>query len=133
MSSRSPANPARIRPLLSFKLAVLHLTASMGRLALTIVAVAVGVSLVVAVQLMNGGVLASFLEAVDGLAGRAALTIGGGEGFTFSERVVARVAGIPGVRLAVPLVRSVAFPDDPSAELLTVLPVDPPTQPALPL
>ena len=59
----------RLRSLLSFKLAALHLTASMGRLALTIVAVAVGVSLVVAVQLMNGGVLASFLDTVDGLAG----------------------------------------------------------------
>src|SRR5262249_30884065 len=47
-----------------------------------------------------------------------------GEGFTFSERAVERVAGIPGVRLAVPLVRSVAFPDDGSGELLTVLGVD---------
>src|SRR5262245_62463079 len=106
----TPATPSRIRPLLSFKLAVLHLTASMGRLALTIVAVAVGVSLVVAVQLMNGGVLASFLEAVDGLAGRAALTIEGGEGFTFSERVVDRMGGIPGVLLAVHLVWRVGFP-----------------------
>jgi putative ABC transport system permease protein len=114
----------RLRSLLSFKLAALHLTASMGRLALTIVAVAVGVSLVVAVQLMNGGVLASFLDTVDGLAGRAGLTIGGGAGFTFSEHVVDRVAGVPGVRLAVPLVRSVAFPDDASGELLTVLGVD---------
>jgi len=114
----------RLRSLLSFKLAALHLTASMGRLALTIVAVAVGVSLVVAVQLMNGGVLASFLDTVDGLAGRAGLTIGAGAGFTFSEHVVDRVAGVPGVRLAVPLVRSVAFPDDASGELLTVLGVD---------
>jgi putative ABC transport system permease protein len=118
------ASPSRVRSVLSFKLAALHLTASMGRLALTIVAVAVGVSLVVAVQLMNGDVLAAFLETVDGLSGRSALTIGAGESFTFSERVVERVAGIPGVRLAVPLVRSVAFPDDGSGELLTVLGVD---------
>src|SRR5262249_29251075 len=38
---------------------------------------------------------------------------------------------IPGVRLAVPLVRSVAFPDDASGELLTVLGVDLTNEPAV--
>src|SRR6185295_14228888 len=36
----------------------------------------------------------------------------------------AKVAPVPGVRLAVPLVRAVAFPDDASGELLTVHGVD---------
>jgi putative ABC transport system permease protein len=76
------------------------------------------------VQPIGLWVLASFLDTVDGLAGRAGLTIGAGAGFTFSEHVVDRVADVPGVRLAVPLVRSVAFPDDASGELLTVLGVD---------
>jgi len=43
-------------------LALLHLTASVRRLVVTILAVAIGVGLVVAVRLMNAAVLSSFLE-----------------------------------------------------------------------
>lgn len=110
--------------LISLKLAYRHVRAGMGRMVLTVLAVALGVALVVAIRLMNAAVLASFLDAVDGVAGRAQLTVSAGEGLTFSEDVVAQVAAIPGVRLAVPLVRSVAFPDDGSGELLTVHGVD---------
>jgi putative ABC transport system permease protein len=118
------AGAVRLRSSLSLKLALHHIGANASRLAVTILAVAMGVGLVVAVRLMNATVLASFLGTVDGLAGRAALTITAGEGSTFDETVVDRVSNIPGVRLAVPLVRSVAFPDDSSGELLTVLGVD---------
>ena len=68
--------------------------------------------------------LQGFLDTVDGVLGRASLSITAGEGLTFSEDLVEKVAAVPGVALAVPLVRSVTFPDDGSGELLTVHGVD---------
>ena len=109
---------------LSLTMAYEHVRAGFGRMALSVLAVALGVALVVAIRLMNGAVLASFLDTVDGVAGRAALTVSAGEGLTFPEVVRETVAAVPGVRLAVPLVRGVAFPDDGSGELLTVHGVD---------
>src|SRR5262245_10846364 len=114
----------RLRTVVSFKLALAHVRASVGRLAVTILAIALGVGLVVSVRLMNARVLQSFLDTVEDLTGRAALTVTAAGGFTFDDGIVAPIAAVPGVRLAVPLVRGVAFPDDESGELLTVLGVD---------
>jgi putative ABC transport system permease protein len=113
-----------MRTLLSFGMAYCHIRTGLGRVALSILAIALGVALVVAVRLMNEAVLASFLDRIDQTVGRAALTVTGGEGTTFSEKVVQSIGALPGVDLAVPLVRSVAFPDDGSGELLTVFGVD---------
>lgn len=93
-------------------------------MALSVVAIALGVALVVAIRLMNGAVLASFVDAIDATAGRAALVVSAGEGVSFPEDVRDVVARVPGVRLAVPLVRAVTFPDDGSGEILTVMGVD---------
>ncbi len=78
----------------------------------------------VAIRLANAAVLAGFLETIDGVAGRAALTVSAGVGLTFPEHVAEPVARVPGVQLAVPLVRAITFPDDASGELLTVHGVD---------
>lgn len=112
----------RIR--LSFDLASRHVRAGIGRMLLSIVAIALGVALMVAFKLMNTAVLQSFTETVDALAGRAAFRVVAGEHVTFSEDVVEKVAAVPGVELAVPLVRAVTFPDDGSGELLTLHGVD---------
>lgn len=114
----------RTRILLSFRLAYRHFRAHLGRLALSILAVALGVALVVAVQLMNAAVLESFLDAIDGMAGRASLSIRAGGGHAFDESVLDAVKEVPGVALAVPLVTAVAFPDDGSGEVLTVQGLD---------
>jgi putative ABC transport system permease protein len=111
-------------PLLSFRMAYRHVRAGLGRMTLSVVALGLGVSLVVAIKLMNAAVLASFLDTVDGMAGRASLSISAGDGLTFDEAIAEKVAAIPGVAMAVPLVTGVAFPDDDSGELLTVYGVD---------
>lgn len=108
----------------SLRFAYRHFRASFWSMALSMIAVALGVALVVAVRLMNGTVLQGFLDTVDATAGRAALIVGGDEGTSFPDDIVARVAAVPGVRLAVPLVRGVTFPNDDSGELLTVHGVD---------
>src|SRR5205823_6620266 len=116
--------PGLMRSGLSLALAYRHVRAGLGRMVLSVAAVALGVALVVAIRLMNGAVLASFLDTVDAAAGRAALTVTAGEGLTFPESVADQVAAVPGVALAVPLVTGVAFPDDGSGDLLTVYGVD---------
>ena len=56
-------------PLLSFRMAYRHVRAGLSRMILSVLALALGVALVVAIQLMNGAVLTSFLDTIDGMAG----------------------------------------------------------------
>ena len=113
-----------MKALLSLRFAYRHFRSSFWAMALSMIAVALGVALVVAVRLMNSTVLQGFLDTVDATAGRATLVVGGDEGTSFSDEIVSKVAAVPGVKLAVPLVRGVAFPNDDSGELLTVHGVD---------
>jgi putative ABC transport system permease protein len=113
-----------MRALLSPRMPYRQVRAHLSRLVLSILAVALGVALIVAVRLMNASVLEAFEESADAIAGRAALTVSAGEGLTFSDTLVDTLAAIPGIHLAVPLVRSVAFRDDTTGEVLTVHGVD---------
>ena len=108
----------------SLRFAYRHVRAGLGRRFLSVVALALGVALVIAVQLMNTAVLDAFIDTIDGMVGRADLTVTAGDGLAFGEDVVQQIAAVPGVALAVPLVTGVAFPDDDSGELLTVHGVD---------
>jgi putative ABC transport system permease protein len=100
------------------------LRGSTARLGLTVTALALGVALVCAIDLVNGAVLRSFTDLIDTMAGRAALQVTAGADGLFSEDVAATVAGIPGVELAVPLVSATAFLADDSGELLSVHGID---------
>src|SRR5262245_47497563 len=113
-----------MRTALSLKMAYRHVRSAWTRMALSVLAVGLAVSLVVAIRLMNGAVLASFLDAVDAMGGRAALSVTGADGGAFPDALVDTVAAVPGVKLSVPLVSSIAFPDDDTGELLTVHGVD---------
>src|SRR5262249_26139055 len=113
-----------MRAALSLTLAYRHVRSAIGRMALSVVAVALGVALVGALPLVNTAVLQSFLDAGGAGGGRAALTITARDNATFPEDVAKTVAEVAGVQLAVPLVTGVAFPDDTSGELLTVHGVD---------
>src|SRR2546428_8451547 len=95
-----------------------------GRLVLTLVALAWGVALVCAIDVVNRAVLSAFVEVVDTMAGRAALEIAAGEGALFAEDVATRAAAVPGVELAVPVVSAAAFTTDGSGQLMTVHGVD---------
>ncbi len=93
-------------------------------MALSVLAIGLAVGLVVAIRLMNTAVLASFLDAVDAMGGRATLSITAVAGSSFPDSLADTVERVRGVKLAVPLVSSFAFPDDDSGELLTVHGVD---------
>ena len=93
-------------------------------LALTVVALASGVALVAAVDLVNRAVLRAFMEIIDTMAGRATLQVSAGEGALFPEDVVERIRAVPGDDVAVPAVEATAFVADETGELITVQGVD---------
>src|SRR2546428_1475189 len=93
-------------------------------LGLAIVALAIAVAGVAAIDLVNRAVLLTFTEVVDTMAGRAALQVNAGEDGLFSEEVAPRIASVPGVEIAVPVVTATAFTTDESGEVLSVLGVD---------
>ena len=87
------------------------------------IALVFGVALVCAMDLANRAVLRAFVEVIDTMAGRAALQVTAG-GAPFAEDVSERLASVPGVEMAVPVVSATAFTGDGSGELMTVHGVD---------
>lgn len=96
------------------------LRGSTSRLALSVIALACGVALVCAIDLVNRAVLRAFTEVVDTMAGGAALQVTAGGNSLLPEEVAEKVAAVPGVELAVPVVSATAFTTDESGDLLTV-------------
>lgn len=98
------------------------------RTIVTIVAVALGVAIALAIDLANATAIASFSESVNVVASRVNLQIlGTGRGF--DERALLRVAAVPGVSSASPVIEDNltvgAHAGDPlSGEVLRVLGVD---------
>jgi putative ABC transport system permease protein len=103
---------------------VRFLRGNYARLALTVVALACGVGLVCAIDLVNRAVLRAFVEVIDTMAGRAALQVTAGEGGVFGESIATTVSTVSGVELAVPVVSAAAFTADDSAEFITIQGVD---------
>jgi len=109
-----------MKKLLSLTMAYRHFRFSFRSMALSVVAITLGVALVVGNRLTNAAVTRSFAEAIDAAIGSTTYSVVAGEGLTFSEDVVNPLRAIRGVDLAVPLVRATAFPDDHSGEILVV-------------
>lgn len=107
-----------------FRLPLCFLRTNYGRLALTIAALAAGVALVCAIEIVNRSVLLAFENVIDTMAGRAALQVSAGNSGFFPEEVADVVSAVPGVELAVQAVGATAFLADGSGELLTVHGVD---------
>lgn len=94
------------------------------RSALTAGGVACGVALVVAIQAINATTLAAFTDAIDDLAGTAALQVRGRG--PFDETLADTIRALPGVDHAVPIVTDTFFAVDPPAagEALAVYAAD---------
>jgi hypothetical protein len=60
-----------------------------GRIVLTVIAVACGVALVCAIDLVNRAVYAAFVDIIDTMAGRASLQVSAGEGALIPEETAA--------------------------------------------
>jgi putative ABC transport system permease protein len=108
----------------SFRMPRRFLRGSLAGLVLTILALASGVALVCAIDLVNRAVARAFLEIVDTMAGRASLQVSAGERGLMPEELAPAIGEVDGVALAVPVVSATAFLTDGSGEQLTVHAVD---------
>jgi len=106
--------------MLGARLAIRFLRGGLGRLVLTVVALACGVGLVCALDLVSGAVLRAFVEIVDSMAGKATLQVSVDESGTFPESLVDTVAAVPGVQQAIAVVSATAFTGSATPESLTV-------------
>jgi putative ABC transport system permease protein len=92
-----------------------------GLSCLNIASIALGVSVFLAVEIANRGALESFRGAVELTAGRTDLEVRG----RLDERLLPRVAGVDGVRVAAPLVEGIVALESPRGEYLRIVGVDP--------
>ena len=90
---------------------------------ITILGVALGVTVVLAIRLANDGVLESFRNSLDHVAGKSRLQVSAGE-LGFDETLFPIIAGMPGVTRAVPVVQAIAPVTGLPGEVLLVLGVD---------
>jgi len=101
-----------------------HLRGQGARAALTAAGVACGVALVVAIRVINASTLASFTDAIEDLAGSAALQVRGPG--PFPEAVADELRAIAGIDHAVPIVTATFFGTEPpiAGEALSVFAAD---------
>jgi putative ABC transport system permease protein len=100
-----------------------HLRLQKMRGALAIGGIALGVSVLISVQIAIHTSVESFNATVDHISGRANLQVTSfGRGF--SEETFLRVKKVPGVRAATPLIEFVAQLDEPFGEPLYLLGID---------
>jgi len=103
-----------------------QLRASWGRTALVVGGIATGVTLIVAIHVINASVLENFRRSIELMAGPAALEVvlGVGEVGFSEEATVAAVAGDPDVVAAIPFVRGTVAPADDPARALALFGAD---------
>ena len=82
-----------------------QLRAKPGRTALTVLGVALGVALFVAISAINDSTLQFFRDNVSSITGKATFTVFGSEA-GFPEEKVDVVRSVPGVASAVPMIES---------------------------
>lgn len=110
--------------LTSFRMPLRFLRGSYTRLSFTVLALATGVALVCALDLVNRGVLRAFDEIIDTMAGRAALQVDVEDGGWFSENLVTAIKAVPGVEQAIPVVSATAFTIGDPGEAIAVFAFD---------
>jgi len=93
------------------------------RTLITVFGVALGVAVVLAIRLANGGVLESFKNSLDHVAGKSRLQVSAGEA-GFDEALFPRIAAIPGIARAVPVVQALTPVAGRPGEALLILGVD---------
>ena len=115
-------NPSRLLWLARL-LAWRPLTRDSARSLVTILGVALGVAVTLAIGLANDGVLTSFRNSLDHVAGRTQLEVSAGEP-GFDEALFPVIAGAPGVASAAPILQAVMPVSGTAAGSLLVLGVD---------
>jgi putative ABC transport system permease protein len=105
------------------KITLRHLRLNKGRTLLSVVGIALGVSVLVGVQLAIHTAIESFNETVDHVSGRANLQITS-YGRGFQEEAFPKIKKVPGVKAATPVIQYIAKFDEPIGEPLYLLGID---------
>jgi putative ABC transport system permease protein len=87
-----------------------HLLHEGGRTGLVLAGVALGVAVFVAIRLANHSAMASFADTVDAVAGKANLQVTADSG-GFDQALLGRIAALPGVTAAAPVLQTYALAD----------------------
>jgi putative ABC transport system permease protein len=109
---------------LSLALPLMLLRGNRLRLLPAVLGVALGVSAVNAIDLVNSSVLRAFSSAIESVAGRAALQVTAKDGGAVPRRIVPAIGAVPGVELAVPVVGLTAFTSGAGAEPVVIFGID---------
>lgn len=99
------------------------LAADPVRSLITVLGVALGVAVVLAIRLANDGILASFTRSLNHVAGRTALEVRAGE-IGLDENLFPLIREMPGVRQAAPVLQSMVPVSGRPGEALLTLGVD---------
>lgn len=105
------------------RVALRQISSQLGRNLLTLTGIALGVTLIVAVSVVNRSISHAFTETVDALTGKAVLEVQGGD-LGFDEEVLEVVRSQAGVAHAAALVLGNVFFDDDSGQSLAIVGVD---------
>ncbi|MCC6484138.1 MAG: FtsX-like permease family protein [Armatimonadetes bacterium] len=100
-----------------------HFSGQFGRAAVSILGVALGVAVFVAIRLASGSAVTSFRESVSSLAGDANLQVSG-RSQGLDERKIARLLAVPGVRRADPKIEAIATVSGKPGESVLVVGLD---------
>jgi len=112
-----------MRPLAFLRLAWRSAAAAKGRTAVTVLGVALGVAVSLAIRVANESVLASFRQSLDAVAGRTTLQVTAGEPGV-DERLFRPLRETPGVAKASPIIESTVALEGATRDVLLVLGVD---------
>lgn len=115
----NPSRPLRLARWLAWR----PLTSDAARSLVTVVGVALGVAVALAISLANEGVLAAFRNSLNHVAGRTQLEVSAGEP-GFDENLLPVIAGTPGVASAAPILQAVMSVPGATGDALLVLGVD---------
>ena len=112
-----------MRPQALLRLAWRGAVAAKGRTAVTVLGVALGIAVSLAIRVANESVLASFRQSLDAVAGRTALQVSAGEPGV-DEALYRAVKDTPGVAKASPIIESTVLLEGKPPDALLVLGVD---------
>lgn len=100
-----------------------HVQEEPARFFLTLLGIALGIALMVAIRLANGAAMISFQDSVDLMAGRANLSLSA-VGAPFSENLLKELSDTRKLGKMIPVVQGKMAPQDSPKAFLTVLGVD---------
>ncbi len=100
-----------------------HFTLHLLRTGLTVVGIALGITVFVGIMLVNDATLTSFRQMINNVAGRAQIEISRGRS-GFEEAVYEQVTQVEGVAKATPIIRTSAFLESNPEDTIILLGVD---------